>query len=152
MKTPSRRTGARQAAGRTKRGASRAGRLREAPPPGFYLDASALAKLYLQEPESEDLNRRLLGYRQTLISDLGITEVVSACARRRREGALDANAVIRVHRAILNALDSAVFIRLTLDPLIHRKAEVSSCWMLSPCGPRMRSTWPLRPRRVPTRS
>ncbi len=101
----------------------RAARVREAPPPGFYLDASALAKLYLPEAESDELNRRLQSYRQTMISDLGITEVVSACARRRREGVLDTDAVSLVHRTILDAVDSGIFLRLTLDPAVHREAE-----------------------------
>ena len=87
------------------------------------MDASALAKLYLPEPESDDLNRRLRGYRQTLISDLGVTEMVSACARRRREGTLERDAVSLIHRAILDAVDAGIFLRLTLDPSVHREAE-----------------------------
>ena len=87
------------------------------------MDASALAKLYLPEPESDDLNRRLRGYRQTLISDLGVTEMVSACARRRREGTLERDAVSLIHRAILDAIDAGIFLRLTLDPSVHREAE-----------------------------
>ena len=73
---------------------------REAAPAGpLYVDASALVKLYLPEPESDDLNRALSGRRDLVGSDMAVTEIVSSLARRRRKGEIDVAAVARLHRA-----------------------------------------------------
>lgn len=90
---------------------------------GVYIDASALAKLYLPEPESEALDSFLRGRRDLMISELTVTEVISAVARRRREGALDARHASQVRDAVLSDADSGAFRRLDLDPSVHRRAE-----------------------------
>lgn len=88
-----------------------------------YLDASALAKLYSPEAGSRELNRALAGRRDLLLSDLAITEVVSALARRRREGTLSARTTQLVHRTLLAHLDAGIYQRLDLVPATHRHAE-----------------------------
>ena len=90
---------------------------------GIYLDSSALAKLYLPEPESDRLDSFLRGRRDLLISELAITEVLSAVARKRREGLLDAPQASEIRDAILADADSGSICRLDLSPLIHREAE-----------------------------
>jgi uncharacterized protein len=90
---------------------------------GVYLDSSALAKLYVTEVETEDLESFLVGRTDLMISDLCITEVISAVARRRREGALDAKQANEIRRAILDDAKSASFRRLDLTPTVHREAE-----------------------------
>ncbi len=57
---------------------------------GIYIDSSALAKLYVPEPESDALDAILRGRRDLLMSELAITELLSAVARKRREGVLTA--------------------------------------------------------------
>ena len=47
---------------------------------GLYLDASALAKLYVTEPGSDVLDDALRGRGDLMVSDLAVTEVVSAFA------------------------------------------------------------------------
>jgi len=90
---------------------------------GIYLDSSALAKLYLPELESDSLDAFLRGRRDLLISELAITEVLSAVARKRREGALNASQAYEIRDAVLADADSGSFGRLDLSPLIHRQAE-----------------------------
>jgi predicted nucleic acid-binding protein len=88
-----------------------------------YVDASALVKLYVPERESDELNRTLKGRRDLLVSDLAVTEVVSSLARRRREGALETESVVRLYRALLAHLEDRVFRRIELVPGTHRDAE-----------------------------
>jgi uncharacterized protein len=103
----------------------------DAPPPqgaspadeALYLDSSALAKLYVPEPASERLDAFLTGRRGLMISELAITEVLSAVARRRREGELEAQVAYEIRAALLADADSGSFARLDLSPAVHREAE-----------------------------
>jgi len=89
----------------------------------IYIDASALAKLYFAEPESELLNAHLLGRRDLMVSDLAVTEVVSALGRRQREGLLGMDAIRLAQQTILSHLDSNVLQRVELSSACHRIAE-----------------------------
>jgi hypothetical protein len=97
----------------------------EAPQPetGVYIDSSALAKVYMPEPESDPLEQFLHGRRDLVISQLCITEVVSAAARRKREGALDAKRANEIRKAMLDDARSGSFRRIDISPAIHREAE-----------------------------
>ena len=88
-----------------------------------YLDASALAKLYVQEPESDTLEQALIGRRDVVVSELAITEVMSALARRVRLRDLSSRDAGRVHRHILADLTGGEFQRIDLSPDLHRAAE-----------------------------
>lgn len=90
---------------------------------GIYLDSSALAKLYVPEPESDSLDAFLRGRRDLLISELAITEVLSAIARKRREGSLTSALAFEIRDAILADADSGSLCRLDLSPVVHREAE-----------------------------
>lgn len=90
---------------------------------GIYLDSSALAKLYVPEAESETLDSFLRGRRGLMISELAISEVLSAVARRKREGLLNIDQASEIREAILEDADSGAFDRLELTPEIHREAE-----------------------------
>jgi|PlaIllAssembly_1097288.scaffolds.fasta_scaffold325513_2 hypothetical protein len=89
----------------------------------LYCDASALAKLFVPEAESDALNRLLVGRDDVLVSDLCMTEVVSALARRAREGALPAATAKRIHRQMLAVAAQGAFRRVELLPATHREAE-----------------------------
>lgn len=91
--------------------------------PGIYLDSSAFAKLYVPEPESGRLDRFLRGRTDLMISELSITEVISAVARRRREGVLDARHAGAIRDALLSDARSGSFRTLDLSPSVHREAE-----------------------------
>jgi len=90
---------------------------------GIYVDSSALAKLYVPEPESDRLEAFLQGRRDLMISELAITEVLSAVARRRREGMITAHQALDLRDAVLADADSGSFHRLDMSPVVHREAE-----------------------------
>jgi predicted nucleic acid-binding protein len=89
----------------------------------LYLDASALAKLYLPEPGSDLLDAAVRGRRDLVVSDLAITEIVSAISRRRREGILAAVSCVRLHRRISADIGDGLYIKSDLMPEVHREAE-----------------------------
>lgn len=62
----------------------------------IYFDTSALAKWYLNESRSEDVEKYIQEYGPVDISDLTIVEMRSLLARRRREGDIDSKTEIRV--------------------------------------------------------
>src|SRR5436189_4223506 len=88
-----------------------------------YIDASALAKLYVPEAESERLDAFLRGRVGLMISELAITEMLSAVARRKREGELRPELANQIRGALLADAESGSFARLHLDPAVHREAE-----------------------------
>jgi uncharacterized protein len=93
------------------------------PAAGIYIDSSALAKVYVPEPESELLDEFLRGRQDLMISELAITEVISAVARRRRERSLNAKQANEIRDAVLSDAASGSFQRLDLNPSVHREAE-----------------------------
>ena len=52
----------------------------------LLLDSSALAKLYLDEPESESVVEAIQQAKQVTVSTLALPEVALTLARRQREG------------------------------------------------------------------
>jgi predicted nucleic acid-binding protein len=93
------------------------------PQGGIYVDSSALAKLYVPEAESELLDKFLRGRQDLMMSELAITEVISAVARKRREGSVTAHQANQIRDAILADATSGSFERLDLSPSVHRDAE-----------------------------
>ena len=86
-----------------------------------YLDASALVKLFVAEPESDDLNRALAGLTDVIVSDLALTEMASALGRRVREQRLSRDSARRLYREASKLQAFAHHAELT--PPIHRRAE-----------------------------
>jgi predicted nucleic acid-binding protein len=92
-------------------------------PGPVYCDASALVKVYVPEPESPAVNRALADRDDVFVSDLAITEVVSALARRRNEGRLDRAAAARAYGRLLADRAAGVFECLETTASVHRRAE-----------------------------
>lgn len=88
-----------------------------------YLDASALAKLYLPEAGSDALEAALLGRRDLLVSELAATELASALGRRLRAGDLSSSDARRIHARLGRDLARGEYRRLDLVPAVHREAE-----------------------------
>ncbi|MCI0589941.1 MAG: type II toxin-antitoxin system VapC family toxin [Planctomycetes bacterium] len=88
-----------------------------------YLDTSALAKLYVPEPESVRLESALLGRRDLVVADLAVTELASAILRRVRQSELPLEGAQRIYRRLLRDLDSGEYQRAELTPAVHRRAE-----------------------------
>jgi predicted nucleic acid-binding protein len=89
----------------------------------LYLDASALVKLYLPEAGSDALDKAVCGRRDLIVSDLAVTEIVSAISRRRREGTLSSQSGGRLHRKILSDIADGLYVKNELLPDVHREAE-----------------------------
>ena len=87
----------------------------------IYLDASALVKLLVPEPESEALNGALVGAEDVIVSDLALTEMASALGRRVRERLLALAEARRLQREAEKL--SAACHRVELTPPLHRRAE-----------------------------
>jgi predicted nucleic acid-binding protein len=92
-------------------------------PGPLYCDTSALLKLYLPEPGSDEFNRAVEGRDDLLVSDLAVTEVVSALSRRLRHGALTREVARRVQHVIVGRLDGGGYTRVELTRDVHRRAE-----------------------------
>ena len=90
-------------------------------PEPVYLDASALVKLLVPEPESAALNEALLGAEDVIISDLALTEMASALGRRVREHRVAPTDARRIHREAEKLAHACH--RVELTPPIHRRAE-----------------------------
>jgi hypothetical protein len=103
---------------REQRGAYRTGL-----PGPLYCDTSALLKLYLPEPGSHEFNLAVEGRDDLLVSDLAVTEVVSALSRRLRQGAVTREVVRRVQHVLIGELDGGVYQRVELTRDVHRRAE-----------------------------
>ena len=100
----------------------RAGYLAALPGP-LYCDTSALLKVYLREAGSEEFNALLEGRGDILVSDLTVTEIVSALVRRARQGDLGSEAVSRIRHAVTRSLEDGTCQRVDLMPAVHRHAE-----------------------------
>jgi len=55
-------------------------------PEPLYCDTRALLKLYLPEPGSDEFNEIVKDRDDVLVSDLTVTEIISAMACRMRQG------------------------------------------------------------------
>lgn len=87
----------------------------------IYLDASALVKLFVPEPDSDALNAALRGARDVVVSDLALSEMASSMGRRTRDGALTPLESRRLYREAIKLAGTCR--RAELTPPIHRRAE-----------------------------
>ena len=62
----------------------------------IYFDTSALAKWYLNEARSEDVEKYIQDHGPVAMSDLTVVEMRCLLARRRREGSIDARTEMEV--------------------------------------------------------
>jgi predicted nucleic acid-binding protein len=90
-------------------------------PEPVYLDASALVKLLVPEPESDTLNEALVGAEDVVISDLALTEIASALGRRMRENRLAMTEARRLQGEAEKLARACR--RVELTPPVHRRAE-----------------------------
>jgi len=59
-----------------------------------------------------------------LVSELTVTDAVSALARHLRQGSITREAVGRIRQAIVRGLDDGTYRRVELTPEIHRRADL----------------------------
>ncbi len=88
-----------------------------------YLDTSALAKIYVQETDSDEIDSALVGRRDLLISELALTELTSAIARRARAGLMEVAGVRRIYQQLFRDVRAGEYRLLDLTSATHREAE-----------------------------
>jgi predicted nucleic acid-binding protein len=88
-----------------------------------YVDTSALAKLYVPERWSDEVESALVGRRDLLVSDLAVTELTGAIVRRVRDGELSAAHARRIYQRVLRDCGEGEFRRVELTASAHREAE-----------------------------
>ena len=82
-----------------------------------------MLKLYWPEPGSTEFNQIVEGRDDVLVSDLAVTEIVSALCRRRRQGVVTGQTIRRVQQAIIKRLADGTYRRIELTRDTHRQAE-----------------------------
>ena len=92
-------------------------------PGPLYCDTSALVKLYVRERGSAEFNAVVEGRDDVMVSELTVTEIVSALTRLSRAGAVTGDAITRIQHAVLGRLADGTFRRVELTPDMHRRAE-----------------------------
>ena len=92
-------------------------------PGPLYCDTSALVKLYVRERGSAEFNAVVEGRDDVMVSELTVTEIVSALTRLSRAGAVTRDAITRIQHAVLGRLADGTFRRVELTPDMHRRAE-----------------------------
>lgn len=80
-----------------------------------YLDTSALAKWYLNEPHSEDFSTWVQNQDDTHISSLTVLEFRCLLARRERRGEISSELGTEVFAAFLTDIESAHLVRHAVD-------------------------------------
>lgn len=80
--------------------------------PRLFLDSSALAKRYVEEPGSERLESMLAGAERLGLSVLVVPEVISGLRRRRRERALSEAQYLAAKAALLQDVRDAEIVGL----------------------------------------
>jgi uncharacterized protein len=94
-----------------------------------FLDSSALAKRYIQEPGSDRLEEILLGASSLGVSMICLSEVISALCRRRRERRLSQQQYLRAKQAVFQDLEDSSLVGVT-EVVLARAVELLERWPL----------------------
>ena len=94
-----------------------------------FLDSSALAKRYIQEPGSDRVEEILSGASSLGISVLCLSEIVSALSRRRRERKLSQQQYLKAKQALLEDIEDASVVNIT-EHVMARAVGLLEQWPL----------------------
>ena len=94
-----------------------------------FLDSSALAKRYVEEPGSHHLEEILSSASSLGVSVICVSEVVSALCRRRRERMLSRQEYLKVKQALFEDIEDASVVNVT-DQVVARAVEILERWPL----------------------
>ena|SRR5947208_1034694 len=94
-----------------------------------FVDSSALAKRYVDEPGSDRVDAILETATALGVSVLCISEIVSALCRRRREGPLSRAQYARAKSALVQDIADASVIALT-EAVVGRAVRLLERWPL----------------------
>lgn len=91
----------------------------------FFVDTSALVKLYYPEPDSDQIEKKILGAARVSISELSRVEFASALAKKTRTGEMDAKTCREIWGAFKDDLQSIQMQVINLfDEDYERAAEL----------------------------
>ena len=94
-----------------------------------FLDSSALAKRYVQEPGSDRVEEILSSASSLGLAVSGVAEVVSALCRRRRERKLSPQQYSKAKQALFEDIEDASIVNLT-DQVVARAVSLLERWPL----------------------
>lgn len=94
-----------------------------------FLDSSALAKRYVEEPGSNRLEEILSSASSLGVSVICVSEVVSALCRRRREGNLSRQEYLKAKQALFEDIEESSVVNVT-DRVLSRAVELLERWPL----------------------
>jgi len=94
-----------------------------------FLDSSALAKRYVQEPGSDRVEEILLAASALGLSMVCVPEIVSALCRRRRERKLSEQQYLKAKQSFFEDLGDSSMINIT-DQIVERAVELLERWPL----------------------
>jgi hypothetical protein len=89
----------------------------------IFLDSSALAKRYVQEPGSDRVEEILSSASSLCVSVICVPEVVSALCRRRREGKVSQQQYSKAKQALFEDIEDASVVNVT-DKVVARAVEL----------------------------
>ncbi len=89
----------------------------------WYVDSSALVRVYVPDQFSEPLNEMLWRGDNLFLSDLCATEVASSLCRLRSEGILTSEGAKEIHGKLLADIARGVFQRVSLTTEVYRSTE-----------------------------
>ncbi|MGA2609260.1 MAG: type II toxin-antitoxin system VapC family toxin [Terriglobia bacterium] len=92
-----------------------------------FLDSSALAKRYIQEPGSDRLEEILFSASSLGVSVICVSEVVSALCRRRRERKLSPQEYLKAKQALFEDIEDASVLNVT-EQIMARAVELLERW------------------------
>ncbi|MGH9396656.1 MAG: type II toxin-antitoxin system VapC family toxin [Terriglobia bacterium] len=95
----------------------------------IFIDSSALAKRYVQEPGSDRVEEILLSASSLGVSVICLSEVISALCRRRRERKLSQPQYLKAKQALIEDIEDSSVIRVT-DQVVARAVELLERWPL----------------------
>ena len=94
-----------------------------------FLDSSALAKRYVQEPGSDRLEEILSSASSLGVCVICVSEVVSALCRRRRERKLSRQQYLKAKQALFEDIEDSSMVNVT-DRVLARAVELLERWPL----------------------
>ena len=95
----------------------------------IFLDSSALAKRYVQEPGSDRLEEILFSASSLGVSVICLPEVVSALCSIRRERRLSQPQYLNAKQALFEDIDDTSVVNVT-DQVVARAIELLERWPL----------------------
>jgi predicted nucleic acid-binding protein len=94
-----------------------------------FLDSSALAKRYIEDPGSDRLQQILSSASSLGVSILCVSEVVSALCRCQREKKLSLQQYLKAKRALFEDIEDSNIVNVT-DRVVGRAVELLEKWSL----------------------